>query len=309
MADVKRQTFNPDNVMMNEVKEGEILGNFNEAIMLDVAQGSKIMQLGKYQEMTGKEKEFTFWADKPGAYWVGEGRKIQTSKPSLVTAKMVARKLGVIVVASREYLEYTYRDFFNAMKPQIVEAFQKKFDEAGILNVDNPFENSIEQAVVKAGNVVEGAINYENVMKLDELLNDEDLEVNAYISKSANVSALRQVVDAQNNPVYDNTNKVLDGKPVVTLKSTDMKKGDVYAGDFDKVFYGVPYPIHFKIDESAQLSTIENEDGTAVNLFEQELFALRATMDVAVLIADDNAFSKLEAPAVNPGAPAENLEA
>ena len=39
-------------------------------------QNSKIMQLGKYEDMNGKsEKEFTYWADKPGAYWVGEGQK------------------------------------------------------------------------------------------------------------------------------------------------------------------------------------------------------------------------------------------
>lgn len=34
------------------------------------------MRLGKYQDMGGKsEKDFTYWADKPGAYWVGEGQK------------------------------------------------------------------------------------------------------------------------------------------------------------------------------------------------------------------------------------------
>ena len=41
---------------------------------------------------------------------------------------------------------------------------------------------------------------------------------------------------------------------------------------------------HFKISEEAQLSTLTNEDGTPVNLFEQELIALRATMDVGFMI-------------------------
>ena len=78
MANVKPQTFNPDNVMMHEHKEGELLNDFNEPILLDVLQNSKIMQLGKYQDMGGKsEKKFTYWADKPGAYWVGEGQKFK----------------------------------------------------------------------------------------------------------------------------------------------------------------------------------------------------------------------------------------
>ena len=36
----------------------------------------------KYEEMDEKEKEFEYFAKGPGAYWVGEGEKIQTSKHS-----------------------------------------------------------------------------------------------------------------------------------------------------------------------------------------------------------------------------------
>ena len=49
-----------------------------------------------------------------------------------------------------------------------------------------------------------------------------------------------------------------------------------------------------KISEEAQLSTLTNEDGTPVNLFEQELVALRVTMDVAFMIVKDTALAKLE---------------
>ena len=59
------------------------------------------------------------------------------------------------------------------------------------------------------------------------------------------------------------------------------------------MFYGIPYNMSYKISEDGQLSTVQNEDGSPVNLFEQELIALRVTMDVAFHIADDNAFAKL----------------
>ena len=72
--DVTPATFNPDNVMMHEHKEGELLNNFTKPVLREVMETSKIMQLGKYQEMDGTEK-ISFWADKPGAYWVGEGQK------------------------------------------------------------------------------------------------------------------------------------------------------------------------------------------------------------------------------------------
>ena len=297
MADVKPQVFNPDHVMMHEHKEGELLNEFNKPILLDVLQNSKIMQLGKYEDMNGKsEKEFTYWADKPGAYWVGEGQKIRTTKPSLVSAKMRSHKLGVIVVASREFLNYTYSQFFEAMKPQIAEQFYKKFDEAGLLNVDNPFAQSVEQSVKTSGNTVNGEINLDNVLKLEDKLLEHDVEANAFLSKTQNRTALRGVRDENTNEsYYDRSSNTLDGLPVVDLKSDEIKKGDLYAGDFNKMFYGIPYNMSYKISEDGQLSTVQNEDGTPVNLFEQELIALRVTMDVAFHIADDNAFAKLSA--------------
>ncbi|OFO70722.1 MULTISPECIES: phage major capsid protein [Staphylococcus] len=297
MADVKPQVFNPDHVMMHEHKEGELLNDFNQPILLDILQNSKIMQLGKYEDMGGKsEKEFTYWADKPGAYWVGEGQKIRTTKPSLVSAKMRSHKLGVIVVASREFLNYTYSQFFEAMKPQIAEQFYKKFDEAGLLNVDNPFAQSVEQSVKTSGNVVNGPITLENVLSLEDELLEHDVEANAFLSKTQNRTALRGVRDENTNEsYYDRSSNTLDGLPVVDLKSDEIKKGDLYAGDFNKMFYGIPYNMSYKISEDGQLSTVQNKDGSPVNLFEQELIALRVTMDVAFHIADDNAFAKLTA--------------
>ncbi|WP_034172846.1 phage major capsid protein [Listeria monocytogenes] len=309
MADVKPQVFNPDHVMMHEHKEGELLNDFNQPILLDILQNSKIMQLGKYEDMNGKsEKEFTYWADKPGAYWVGEGQKIRTTKPSLVSAKMRSHKLGVIVVASREFLNYTYSQFFEAMKPQIAEQFYKKFDEAGLLNVDNPFAQSVEQSVTTAGSVVNGPINLENVLALEDALLEHDVEANAFVSKTQNRTALRGVRDEDTKEsYYDRSSNTLDGLPVVDLKSDEIKKGDLYAGDFNKMFYGIPYNMSYKISEDGQLSTVQNEDGSPVNLFEQELIALRVTMDVAFHIADDNAFAKLSASSGSTGGDAETV--
>ena len=54
MADVKPQSFNPQHVMMHEVKEGELLNDFNQPILLDVLQNSKIMQLGKFEDRKKK---------------------------------------------------------------------------------------------------------------------------------------------------------------------------------------------------------------------------------------------------------------
>lgn len=294
-ADVKRQNFNPDNVFMHEMKEGELLNRFQMPIMADVMKNSVVFKLGKYQEMNGKsEIGFNYWADKPGAYWVGEGRKIQTTKATMLQATMRAHKVATIVVVSREYLHYTYSQFFNAIKPQLSEALWKKVDEATILGADNPYTKSIESVVTETGKVVTGDFTYDNVLALEDALLEAGVTPNAFISKTQNRTGLRKVVNKDaNETLYDRKANTLDGMPIVELHSDEMKKGDLYTGDFNKLFYGIPYNINYSISEVGQLSTIVNEDGTPVNLFEQELIALRVTMDVATLVAQDDAFAKL----------------
>ena len=290
------QTWNPDNVTVFEHKEGTIPDKYNELILKDVMEGSKVMQLAKYEEMDSKEKKFEYFAKGPGAYWVGEGKKIKTSKPQWLTAKMVAKKLGVIVPCSRELLSYKVSDFFEKMKPKIAEAFYKKFDDAVILNADNPFPQSLEESVMESGNSISTGLTYDNILALEDILSDGDFDVNAFISTKKNRSTLRNVQKIENGVVvetlYDRANNTLDGYPVVDLKS--LEKGTLYAGDFDYMYYGIPYGMSYKISEEAQLSTLTNEDGTPVNLFEQELVALRVTMDVAFMIVKDTAFAKLE---------------
>jgi len=180
------------------------------------------------------------------------------------------------------------------MKPRIAEAFYKKFDEAVILNVDNPFAQSIEGSVVASANTLEGDISYENILAVEDLLLEDGVQANAFISKVQNSTNLRGAVDANtNDSLYDRASKEIDGLPTVNLDSTEMEKGTLYAGDFNNLRYGIPYNINYRISEEAQLSTLTNADGTPVNLYEQELIAIRATMDVATMIVKDDAFAKL----------------
>lgn len=292
------QTFNPEHVLVSEKKDGTLYGKFTDIIMKEVADNSLVMQLGRYVEMDGaQEKEFTFQTDGISAYWVNETEKIKTDKPELAKGVLRAHKLGVILLASREALTYTWQRFFDEMKPQIVEAFYKKIDEAGILGAETPFKNSVNKAAKDANKVIVGPINYDNILKLEDALYDSDVEPNAFISKIQNRSALREARDGDKVSIYDKAKNSIDGITAVDMKSANLKKGDLIAGDFDNLIYGVPYNITYKISEEGQISTVTNQDGTPINLFEQEMIAIRATMDVAVMITKTDAFAKLTATA------------
>ena len=289
------QTWNPDNVTVYEAKDGTIPKEQNQLILKEVMDNSKVMQLGKYEEMDGKEKDFEYFAKGPGAYWVGEGEKIKTSKPQWLKAKMVAKKLGVIIPCSREYLNYKLPKFFEIMKPKIAEAFYKKFDAAALLDMDNPFTQSLNRAVTSAAHIVTGAIDYDNILAIEDFVTDAGYDPNAFISTKKNRSTLRGATKIENGVIvegmYDRKANTIDGLPVADLSA--LEKGNLFTGDFDYMYYGIPFGMSYKISEEAQLSTLTNEDGSPVNLYEQELVALRATMDVAFMIVKDDAFAKI----------------
>ena len=294
------QTFNPDKVLVSEKKDGTFTKKMTDIIMKDVAENSVVMQLGQYHEMDGlQEKTVYVQTDGVSAYWVNETEKIKTDKPEVVPVTLKAHKLGIILVASREALNYTWEKFFEDMKPQIVEAFYTKIDEAGLLGHETPFANSVAKSAKDSSHVVVGPINYENLLKLEDKLYEADINPNAFVSKIQNRSALRESRDGDKKTIYDKATNTIDGITTVDLKSKQFKKGDLLAGDFNSLIYGVPYNINFKISEEGQISTMKNSDGTPINLFEQEMVAIRVTMDIAVMVTKANAFAKLTASAEN----------
>ena len=294
------QTFNPEKVLVSEKKDGTFTKKMTDIIMKDVAENSVVMQLGQYHEMDGlQEKTVYVQTDGVSAYWVNETEKIKTDKPEVVPVSLKAHKLGIILVASREALNYTWEKFFEDMKPQIVEAFHTKIDEAGLLGHETPFANSVAKSAKDSSQVVVGPINYENLLKLEDKLYEADINPNAFVSKIQNRSALRESRDGDKKTIYDKANNTIDGITTVDLKSKQFKKGDLLAGDFNSLIYGVPYNINFKISEEGQISTMKNQDGTPINLFEQEMVAVRVTMDIAVMVTKTNAFARLTASAEN----------
>lgn len=294
------QTFNPDKVLVSEKKDGTFTKKMTDIIMKDVAENSVVMQLGQYHEMDGlQEKTVYVQTDGVSAYWVNETEKIKTDKPEVVPVTLKAHKLGIILVASREALNYTWEKFFEDMKPQIVEAFYTKIDEAGLLGHETPFANSVAKSAKDSSQVVVGPINYQNILELEDKLYEADINPNAFVSKVQNRSALRESRDGDKKSIYDKATNTIDGITTVDLKSKQFKKGDLLAGDFNNLIYGVPYNINFKISEEGQISTMKNSDGTPINLFEQEMVAIRVTMDIAVMVTKANAFAKLTASAEN----------
>lgn len=293
------QTFKPDNVTVLQGKKGEIPDNASLLIQQAVIANSKVMQLGKIEPMEGLKKSFEVFVKGGGAYWINETQKIPTAKSEFKTITMEAKKIAVILPVSNEYLTMKMPEFFEFMKDKIAAAFYKKFDDAVIVGHNNPFKQSIARSIEISEKNQNVPISYDSILGLEDALYADDIEPNAFISKVQNRTELRNSVKTINGvsqSLYDRTSNTIDGITTVDFKSENFPKGALIAGDFDNLVYGIPQGMTFSVSDSAQLSTLVNEDGTPVNLFEQDMQALRVTMHVACMIIKDEAFSSLNLP-------------
>ncbi|GGA31132.1 phage major capsid protein [Psychrobacillus lasiicapitis] len=302
-ANIKQFDFNPDNVLLMDAKTGTIPTEQGTLVLTDFMQNSVVAQIATYENMTKPKKEFTYLADGPGAYWVGEAERIQTSKAEWLKASMEAKKLGVIIPVSKEFLRYSVSDFFNEVKPMIAEAFYTKFDQAALFGNGSPYTagTSVWERITASGNTIEIGSTpnlYTDLNGLVALVEDGDHDANGFTTTRRFRQKLRGAVDGQNKPIFNDTtagaaNQVL-GMPVgyVDGKAWDYSKAELITGDWKYARYGILQGIEYAISEDATLTTI-TADGGPVNLFERDMFALRATMHIGFMTLKDDAFAAL----------------
>lgn len=302
--------FNPENVLLQDSKTGEIPKEQGSLIIKEVMDTSVITKLAKYEPMTKTIKEFDYLAEGPGAYWVNETERIQTSKAKWLRCKMEAKKLGVILPVSKEFLKYSVPNFFNLMKPKIAEAFKNKFDQAALFGTESPYvagQSIYERAKAAGHELAQTTDVYKDFNDLMALIEDGDNEPQAFATTRKFNRYLRGAVDKNNLPIFNDAREGVTasalGLPVVygSRKAWDYEKALVFTGDFDTARYGILQDIEYSVSEDATLTTITDEKGQPINLFERDMFALRATMHIAFMTIKDDAFAYLKKGTGTPG--------
>ncbi|MEH7078499.1 phage major capsid protein [Bacillus velezensis] len=297
-------TFNPNNALMQDSVNGKVPTEQGTLVLKEFMTQSAVTKLAKYEEMSKPVKEFTYLASGPGAYWVGEGERIQTSKAQWLTAKMISKKLGVIIPVSKEFLRYSVTDFFTQMRPAIAEAFAIKFDQAALFGVDSPFAKgvSVFEKIKESGNTI--ALNslgnlYDELNGVMALVEDADKDVNGFTTTRRFRQKLRGTKDGNGLPIFNDatggaTQQAL-GLPIgyADSKSWDYEKAALLAVDWNYTRYGIPQGMEYKISEDATLTTIVDADGNPINLYERDMVALRVTQQVGFMTLTDDAFAAI----------------
>lgn len=299
-------TYTPPNVLLSDAKTGYIPYSTEEITLDAIQQNSAYMQLARAETMTTLQKKF-YYMTGIGAYWVSETERIQTSKPTWQEAEMKAHKLGVIIPASREFLTYTVSDFFAQMQPRVAEAFYKKFDQAALYGLDNPYTQSIVNSATTAGQVVTaGANKYDDLNEAMGMIEQHDLSPTGIAARRTQMQVYRGTKDTTGLPIF---NAPTAGAPgtLLGLPLSYVPQGSAdpasevteFIGDWQYARYGILQGIRYEILTEATLTTVAASDasGAPVSLAERDMMALKATMMVGMIVLKDEAFSVIETPA------------
>lgn len=296
--------FNPDNVTMQSAKTGSIPKNQSADIITSVKNGSAAMRLAKAVPMTKPIEEFTFMTG-VGAYWVGEGERIETSKPTFVKAELASKKMAVIIPTTKENLNYSVTNFFELMKTEIAEAFYKKFDQAVFGGIENPYKFSVLKAATDAGNVItETANKYDDFNDAIASIEDNDLEPNGIASTRSQRRKYRATKDENKLPIFNtaNSNGVDDilGLPIAYTPKGSFGTGETapleLVADWNYAYYGILKGIEYEILTEATLTTVVDENENPINLAERDMAAIKATFELGFMTVKDEAFAVVTSP-------------
>lgn len=266
-------------------------------IMKDVARGSSVLRLSKVSNMESDTKKVPVMTEGPGAYWVGEGERIQTSKAGWIYPELKAKKLAVIVPVTKEKLNDSTIDVFEELKEPIAEAFYKAIDAAGLFGTNSPFAKNIMSCVETSGNKIEVGTN--ETLDLDvsdamALVEESGYDVNGFAAKVGVKNTLRKLRDGNGNQLFvDGVNgKEFYSQPIEFSRNGawDKTKAELIGADWDKSLVGIREGIEYEILKEATLEGTVDADGKPISLAEQDMIAIKATMRLAILPIKDEAF-------------------
>jgi HK97 family phage major capsid protein len=281
MADISRST---SGVLLPEAVSGEILAKVQEE--------SIIQRVSRQVTLPGSGIAFRTITGEPVANWVEETGSKPVSNGAVGSKVMRPYKLAVIETFSNEFR----RDLpalYAALAQRLPAALAKKFD-ATVMHGTAPGSNFDTLAGVDSINLATGV--YDGFVSALTTLGTAGHEFNGAILAPQGEALLYGEKDGNDRPLFIN-NAAADGsigsvlaRPIFKSKGAYKATGDVvgFAGDWSKAMWGTVEGVQVKISDQASLQVGED----TINLFQQNMFAVLAEIEVGFITTDDSAFVK-----------------
>jgi HK97 family phage major capsid protein len=264
-------------------------------ILQKTQDASAVMALARQIALPGRGAAINVITSDPTASWVGETSAKPVSNPGLETKIMRAYKLAVIVPFSNEFRR-DVAALYDALINRLPGALAAKFDATVFGNGSAPGSDFDTFASVTA-QAIGGTLTYGGLVAADGDIASHGGIMNGIVLAPQGKSVLLGAVDGDSRPLF--INNVSEGAvPVVLGARTVLSKGAYIAGtpnkvgiagDWTQAVYGTVEGV--KIDYSSDATLDLGDDGT-INLFQQNMFAVRAEIEVGFR-ADTSVFNAL----------------
>ena len=280
----------------------ELPTEVSSQILQKAQEDSAIMSLATQIALPGRGLTIPMITSDPEAQWVAETGAKPVKNPGLSKKVMQAYKLAVIVPFSMEFMrDDGYNALYAALVSRLPRALAQKFD-ATVFHGDAPGSNFDTFKSVTAQDLTSDP--YAGLIAADMDIADANGELNAFVIAPKGRGLLLGATDQNKRPLFINNvaegaiPMILGHRTVGTKAAYKAASGATpavigFAGDWTQAMYGVVQGVTVDISDQATLTTTNALDQTVtINLWQQNMFAVRAEIEVG-FVADTNCFNKL----------------
>lgn len=269
----------------------------SQEIIQKTQEESAVMQLARQIPLPGRGAAVNVITSDPEAAWVGETNAKPVSNPGLATKILRGYKLAVIVPFSNEFRR-DVATLYDAVVDRLPRSLGAKFDATVFGNVSAPGSDFDTFASVTAQAI--GADAYAGLVAADGDVAAHGGIMNGVVLAPQGKSILLSSVDRDGRPLF--INSVAEGAiPMVLGARTLQSKGAYVAGtspapnkvgivgDWTQSVFGTVEGVRITYSEDA---TLDLGNGTLINMFQDNMFAVRAEIEVGFR-ADTSVFNAL----------------
>ena len=261
-------------------------------ILAKTQEQSAVMQMARQINLPGRGEAIPVITSDPEAEWVGETAVKPVKNPGLSTKIMQAYKLAVIVPFSREFRRDAAA-LYDELVRRLPAALGAKFDKT-VFTGTAPGSNFDTLAACQKQD-----IDYDGLVAADTDIATAGGILNGFALAPQGKGLLLAEKDLEGRPLFINNVSegaipMLLGAPTyITKAAYDGDEGVVgVAGDWTQALWGTVEGVQIGYSEDATLVTGESGAETYINLFQQNMFAVRAEIEVGFR-ADTDCFNLL----------------
>ena len=231
--------------------------------------------------MTSNKTKMRVLDSLPLVYWQGsDNARKRLTHMAWDKKYIVAEEMAVIVPIPENVLDDASYDIWGEVKPRIVEAMGKKFDQAVFVGVDKPtgFRADLLTSVINVGAMITQGANtlYKAISDAMTKVEESGYNVSGCLGGVDLKSKFREMLDTTGQPIKGTEIDSMS-KAYVDNGAWDKTLAQLIVGDFSQAVYAIRQDVTFKVLDQAVIQDPATGE-ILYNLAQDDMVALRVTM-------------------------------